>query len=195
MSFRLYIVPIVRNTRNERVPKYFGDGQTTVASDWSGMDYGLEDWMVVGGDLTVTEDAAVVGMPDAFAVPFDLSAALTSPQVTAVQNKLEAINVPAGWVNTSLKWIEVVRSVLGMFTLMQRYHGLHGGNGVFTGGVALSTTIGALPVAVRNDFTAAAVSLGLNVSGITGTTTLRQALKALADQLSQMAYHFGTVTL
>jgi hypothetical protein len=201
MAFRLYIVPVVGiGTKDDpRRPKYFnsdaaGAGRTgiiTAGSVWSAIDYGFEPWMVVGADLSTSDDNLVVGEADAFAVPFDLSVNLTSGQVTNVQNKLEAINVPAGWVDTSLTWVSVLRVVLGMFLLMQRYSGIHGTNGIFTGGVALSTTIAQLPAQVRADFQTAAQSFGLDTSSIVGGTTLRQALKILADQFSHQQYNFN----
>lgn len=200
MAFRLYIVPVVGTgaKSDPRRPKYFstdaagvGTSSMVPTAAWGAIDYGNEPWMVVGGDLATSDDTLIVGQPDAFALPFDLSVVLTAPQVTNVQNKLEAINLPAGWVNTSLLWVEVVRIVLGMFTLMERYQGIHGTGVVFTGGVSLATTVAALPAAVRNDLSTAATSLGLDVSSIVGTTTLRNMLKILADQLSGRQYSFN----
>lgn len=206
MAFRLYIVPVVGTgigggIDNSRRPKYFlsdasGAGHVgIVPAGWDGMDYGFEPWMVVGADLSVSDDALIVGKVDAFAIPFDLSVTLTSQQVTNVVNKLEAINLPAGWVTTAFKWIEVVRIVLGMFSVMQRYQGLHGPNALFSGGVTLSTTISALPAQVRADFNAAATGLGLDTSAITGGATVRAALKILADQLVTQQYNFNGTLL
>jgi hypothetical protein len=74
MSFRLYIVPVIGSgTKSDpRRPKYFADG-TLVNPTWSAMDYGFEPWMVVGADLSTSDDNLVVGQPDGFALPFDLS--------------------------------------------------------------------------------------------------------------------------
>src|SRR3954463_9547709 len=109
MSFRLYIVPVIGTgaKTDPRRPKYFGDGTITAGQSWGSIDYGFEPWMVVGADLSTSDDNLVVGKPDAFALPFDLAPNLTAQQVTNVQAKLEAINVPAGWVTTSLSWITV----------------------------------------------------------------------------------------
>lgn len=209
MAFRLYIVPLATQTPgnvldNSRRPKYFlsdaaGAGHVGIIAPgtlWTAQDYGFEPWMIVGADLPTSDDNLVVGQSDAFAIPFDLSATLTGPQVTSVQNKLEAINLPAGWVTTALKWLDVVRIVLGMFSLMTKYYVIHGPNGLFAGGSTLSTAINALPAQVRTDFAAAANALGLNSSGITGATTVRAALKIYADQMQQVQYQFSpTVSL
>jgi hypothetical protein len=129
--------------------------------------------MVVGADLSTSDDNLVVGKPDAFALPFDLAPNLTAQQVTNVQAKLEAINVPAGWVTTSLSWITVVRTVLGMFSFIQRY-GVEYANAnvvvapsIFTGGVSLATTFGSLPQAVQNAIIAAAQSFNISTAGLT----------------------------
>lgn len=201
MAFRLYIVPVVgTGTRQDpREAKYFADG-TLANPTYNAVDYGFEPWMVVGADLSVSDDALVIGQADAFGIPFDLNATLTSQQVNGVQNKLEAINVPAGWVNTSLQWITVVRIVLGMFSFIQRAStALSIARGIaariFNGGVSLGTTFNQLPADVRTALQDTAAALNLDTSGITGTTTLRNALKNIADQFSTMRYTFGDVTL
>jgi hypothetical protein len=191
MAFRLYIVPIIgTGTKlDPRRPKYFADG--TVNSPWTGMNYGIEAWMVVGADLSFSDDALVVGQVDAMALRFDLSPQLTAPQVTAVQNKLEAINLPAGWVNTSLTWLQVVRAVFGILSFMQRFTALNGNVSLFTGGITLNSTISALPAPVLTNLQQAAAELGLSTAGIVGTTTIRQALKLLGAQLENRQYNFN----
>lgn len=199
MAFRLYIVPVVgAGTKvSPRRPKYFNsvDGVIAAGATWSAQDYGLEPWMVVAADLSTSDDNLVVGEPDAFALPFDLSTTLSAAQVTSVQTKLEAINLPAGWVATSLTWLQVVRVVLGMFSFMQNYQAVNVGNGgtgqLFTGGVTLATTFGALAAQQRADLATAAANLSLTTNGISGTTTLRVALKTLADQFGARQYNFN----
>lgn len=198
MSFRLYIVPKVGSGAFHDAfrPKYFSsqDGFFAVAPAFQSVDYGFEPWMIVGADLPFSDDTAVVAQPDCFALPFDLSVNLTTAQVTNVKNKLEAINVPAGWVTTGLTWIEVVRSVLGIFSFMQRLTAMLAAP-LFTGGVTLATTISQLPQAIVTALQDAATSFGLSTAGVTGATTLRAVLKSLADQFGDKPYAFGTVTL
>src|SRR5262245_36149399 len=119
MAFRLYIVPVIGAgvKGDPRRPKYFAD----LDVNWSAMDFGFEPVMFVGADLSPSNDNFIVGQSDATALPFDLAPTLTGGQVNQTQNKLEALNIPAGWVNTSLTWLEVVRTVLGMFTFLQRF--------------------------------------------------------------------------
>ncbi len=197
MAFRLYIVPVVGvGTKSDlRRPKYFDDGTLVPRPNYSAMDYGFEPWMVVGANLSVSDDATVVGQADAMAIPFNMDVLLTAGNVTTVQTKLEAINIPAGWVTTSLTWRQVVRIVLGMVAVMQRFAGLQGVTRIFAGGVTLNSTIGSLSQGVRNNLTLAATSQGLSVSGISGATTIRAALKILADQFTGRTFVFGGVSV
>lgn len=198
MTWRLYIVPRAGTGAFHDAfrPKYFNsqDGFFAAPVKFDSVDYGFEPWVIVGADLSVSDDNAVIAPADCFALPFDLSVNLTAGQVTNVKAKLEAINVPAGWVTTSLKWIEVVRSVLGMFSFMQGLTAALGGP-LFTGTVTLATTISQLPQITVTALQDTAASFGLSTAGVTGTTTLRATLKNLADQFGEKPYSFGAVTL
>lgn len=207
MAFRLYIVPVVGvagNRANPPRPKYFlsdasGQGVTPIIAggqSWSGVDYGLEKWMVVGADLTSSDDLLVVGQADAFALPVDLGVQLNAAQVTSVKAKLEAINVPAGWVTAALTWVVVVRKVLGMFSWMQRvgqiYYDATGQFlNVFSASVSLDTAFGSLPQAVQDAMTGAAQSFSFSTAGLTSGTTLRVILKAMADNFANQQYSFN----
>lgn len=199
MPFRLYIVPIIGDGTkgNSRRPKYFEAMDVT----WSGMDFGFEPVMFVGADLSVSDDNFIVGQSDVRALPFDLAPQLTGGQVNAIQNNLEALNIPAGWVNNTLTWLEVVRTVLGMFSFFQRFGAIYAENtgnappSIFTGGVSLSTTFGSLPLAVRTAMIGAAESLSIPTTGLTAGTTLRVILKALADNFQDHQYNFNGTLL
>lgn len=201
MASRFYIVPVIgAGTHGDpRRPKYFADG--TVTSTWSGMDYGFQPWMIVNSDLSASDDNLVVGQADAFAIPFDLAPTLNAGQVTAVKSKLEAINVPAGWVTTSLTWLLVLRTVLSMFSFFQRFVATYAAdnNGVilnvFSGGVTLDSTFGSISLAVRNALTKTAQSFNLDTSGIASGTTMRVILKNVADQLNNAQYNFNGVLI
>jgi hypothetical protein len=205
MAFRLYLVPVVgAGTRADaRRPKYFASGEdgtgTTgaVTGAWSAMDYGFEPWMVVGADLSTADDTLVVGKADVTALPVDLAPTLTGPQVTATKNKLDAMNVPDQWVTTSLTWSQVVRTVLGVFSFLQRYGAIYADqNGtpaptLFGGGVTLNTTFASLPLAVRSALSATAVDQNISTAGVTGSTTVRVLLKLMADAYQSRQYNFN----
>lgn len=189
MTFRLYIVPVVGSgsSKDPRRPKYFSGS----FSNWTANDYGLEAVMIVGADLAPADDTAVTANADVTALPFNLDANLTAGQVTTTQTKLEALNIPAGWVSTSLTWRTVARLVLGMFQFMQRYNAISNGARLFLAGVDLSTQFSSLPAQVRADLIAAADSLGYDRSSLSGASTLRQILKTLADNWQSTPIQIG----
>lgn len=199
MALRLYIVPVVGtgSKADPRTPKYFTDGTVTSVA-WTANVYGFEPWAIVAADLSPTDDAIIVNELDAFALPFDLSPLLTAPQVTNVQTKLEAAHIPSGWVNTSLTWTDVVRTVLGMFAFFQRYSGIYARqNGtvppsLFLGGITLDSTFGTLSVANQNALTGAAQSFNFSTAGLTSLTTIRVILKTMADNFQGQVYSFGS---
>lgn len=197
MALRLYLVPIVGAgiKGDPRRPKYFADGSLASAPSWSGMDYGIEKWMVVSADLPSSDDLFVTGQPDAFAMPFDLSQPLTSQQVTNVQNKLEAINLPAGWVDTTFTWQAMLRIVLGILSFMQRFSALNGNTSLFPTGVTLGTRINQLSASAIANLQQAAADLNLSTANITGTSTIRAALKDLGTQLNGRPYNLNGLVI
>lgn len=193
MAFRLYLVPkIGAGTHGDLWrPKYFADG--TVTASWNGMDY--RNWYLVGADLSSADHAAIAGLADVTALPATLSGNLTAGQVTTTQAKLEAANLPAQWVTTSLTWLEVVRIVVGIIQLSQRFAGSNGGAGLFGGAITMNSTIGDLSPTVRTRLNEAAISMGLDTSGVTPGTTIRAALRTLGGQLQDRGFILGGVTL
>jgi hypothetical protein len=76
--FRLYIVPAIgsgASPEDARRPKYIYELPRHQAGLIQGgwYDYGWQPIFLVGVDLTVAEDAAVVANADVFAFPFDLT--------------------------------------------------------------------------------------------------------------------------
>lgn len=193
MALRLYLTPKVFNADpgvSAWVPKYFADG-TILNGAWAGRDF--DDWYLVEADLPQGDHDTVVANPDAFAFPVDLTQALTAGQVTAVQSKLEAANIPANWVTTSRTWTDVIRAVFGMMSLNQRFKGASDGAGMFQPGVTLNTTVSSLPIAVRQRLQGAADSLNLDSSGITGSSTLRDVYRTLGQQFLATPIRIGEI--
>jgi hypothetical protein len=209
MASRLYIVPVVGsgNGSDSRRPKYFnsdanGTGTVGIVSGpWSAMEYGFEPWMCVGANLSAADHSTIAAKTDVSALPVTLTATLTAPQVTATQTFLENCNIPAGWVSTTLTWVQVLRVVLGIFSFFQRLGAVYLSQmgtvpgSIFNGGVTLNTTFSALPLAVRNALTATAADQGISTAGITATTTVRVMLKTLGDAYSQRSLTLGGVVI
>jgi len=204
MAIRLYIVPVIGTGATKataRRPKYFTDGTITPTLGWSAMDYGFEPWMLVAADLSGADDVTLAAEPDAFALPFDLSPTLTAPQVANVQNKLEAANLPSGWVNTSLTWTQVVKTVIGVLSFFQRFGAVYAKqNGVAPGsiygsGITLDSTFGSLSVPIRNAMLSTAVSFGFSTAGLNSGATIRVILKAMADLSQSATFTIGGLTV
>lgn len=208
MSFRIYIVPQigeVGNRLNPPRPQYFDAGLVSVnngdvvltSATKSVVDYGNEPWSIVGADLPPAEDAALVSKPDAFALPIDLDGTIGAGQLANVQNKLEVANIPGSWVTAGTTWRAVIRAVLGIFSFIQRFQFIYiaANDGAFppslySGGVTLDTTFGALPLAVRTALAATAASFNFDTSGFSGAgaTRLRVILKGMADNFSKAQF-------
>lgn len=179
-STRIYLVPVVTTVDGVRVPKYIGDG-TVLKPKYSALYYGAENWVLVGADLSVADDALVVATADGFALPRDLDQTLTAGQASAVQARLETAKIPAHWVSASLTWRQVLRTTIGMSLILQRLTAVNTTN--FFSVAVLDSAVSTLPVQVRTDLLAVATSLGLDTSSISGSTTIRQALRICGEQL------------
>lgn len=204
MPMRIYIVPVVLNSRGVRVPKYFSDPAIVPSSSpRDQIDYGDQPWMIVGADLLPADDTEVAGMPDVNAVPFNLDTNPSAGAVNVVESFLEAANVPADWVNPSLTWRTIVRNVLNLFSFMQRYEGFYTeqnptdpARSIFTGGVTMNTQWGSLRPEVRTAMLSAAESLNVSTEGVTDQTLLRAVFRTLANRLAaSQSYTFVGVTI
>lgn len=128
-------------------------------------------------DAAVAEfagDAAIVNIPP-------LGVTVTAGTLATVRAQLEALNIPAGWVTAGMPFATIVRAIAALCQIHQRYRGLNA-EALFGVNVTLGTTINQLPAGVAAKLAALADSFGFDRSGITGTTTIRNALKQLADQ-------------
>ncbi len=177
-QYRFYLVPVVLNPDGIRTAKY---DSLLCAVQCGMMDYGPENVMLVAATMNASRDAAVAANSDVDAIPVNIDQNLPAAQVTTVQNHLEAKSIPAHWVNTSLTWRQVLRTLSGLFQFLQRYGTIHG-YAPSLGSVSLDATYASLPASARMDLKSAALSMGYDISGVTPSSTLRQILKSMADQ-------------
>jgi hypothetical protein len=179
MATQLYVMPIagIGTDVDPRRPKYENTDLTGHA--WAAMDFGNEPVMLVA---TAT-NAALAAELDVLTIPVNLDQNLTSGAVTTAQTFMENLFIPADWITTSLTYRQVVRQVCQFFMLWQRCQGL-GFARIFTAGVTLNTTFGSLPANVRTILTNAAQSMHLDTSSLSGASTIRQIIKAIAPQIS-----------
>lgn len=185
MAVRIYLMPIIGGTgfTDPRRPKYM---TTFPAFTWAMMDCGFEPVAIVGvQDIDVGTHATLVANLDVTALPANLSQQIGA-QLTAVQTAVAALNIPEDWIQSTFTYLQVLRVVALMFLFMQRLYGTLPNVRLFGGTVTLATTISQLPANVRTALSTAATSLGFDTAGLTGATTLRAALKAMADQFQSI---------
>jgi hypothetical protein len=181
----LYLVNAVPALRggieipNSQAPEHFNVVLPGIKATF--MAFGNEGHFLVSADTDEATHATLAALPRVTQIPADLDQQLSAGAVNAVQNALEARNIPAHWVSTNLTYRQVLRVVMGIFQFAQVYYRLHSLT-LFRGGVNLDTQASQIPLAERNRLQQAAQTAGLDVSGITGTTTVRQILRQLGEQ-------------
>lgn len=196
---RFYLVNTVLFSRNgievpnSNAPEHFMPLPEGV-KDAAFMAFGNEGHMLVAADVTPEAHTAITALPRVTVLPEDLDTQLTAGAVTAVESALEARNIPAEWVSTSLTYREVLRCVIGIFQFAQRYNAQTGLR-LFRAGVTLSTRMNQIPVARRNELSDVATSFNLDVSAVTGTTTIRQLLRLLGEQWLARPVTFGSAVV
>lgn len=95
--------------------------------------------------------------------------------------------MPGTWVLTTNTWRDVVLFIAAACVFAQTFQGQTGGRW-FGGAVTLDSTFSSLGAGARNGLTAAAQSLGLDTSGFTGASTLRQIIQFAVQQLIAAGY-------
>ncbi len=186
------VVPVVRGgveVPNSQTAEYFGVPQVGVEAAY--MSFGNEGTMLVCADTDAATHATFAALPRVIQLPADLDQNLSAGAVTTVEAALEARNIPAHWVSTNLTYRQVLRVVAGMFQFAQVYHAQHDLN-LFRGGVNLNTRVNQIPQAERDRLNSAAQTAGLDTSGITGTTTVRQILRSLGEQWLERPVYLGS---
>jgi hypothetical protein len=192
MAVRIYLMPIIGGTGfpDPRRPKYL----TTFAGfTWEMLDYGFEPACIVGvHDIDPGTHNTLAANADVSALPADLTQQIGA-QLTPVQNAVSALNIPEDWIQSTFTYMQVLRVVVLVFLFMQRFHGTLPNVRIFGGAVTLATQINQLPANVRAALATSATSLGFNTAGLGGTTTLRAALKTMANQFSTIKINaFGS---
>lgn len=182
---RVYLAPVVVNTRF-RVPQFI-DG--TVPS-YATQAYGDEPVMLVAADVTPAQHAAIIAHPEVAAFPADLTRTIGANLAT-VQAALEGFNMPAGFVTSGMTFKALVRWIARLCFFSQACAGDHRAGRLFPVGITLNSTVGDLSQPVRQAIQNAAAHFGISFAGVTLATTIRAALKILADQLPDVPSLLG----
>jgi hypothetical protein len=183
MAIRFYHVPeemVVNGADFYFKPKYFS---SVPPPEWRAISYGKEGSYLVRADVTAVEHAAINANADVTAIPANLADTIGGA-LTTVQTKLEAANLPSHWVTSEMTWRTFVVWVWRFFELQQLFLGVDwAANRLFIGDITLSSTVGDLTPTIRQRLNAGAQRRGLNTSSIGLSTTIRNALVILGQQL------------
>lgn len=199
MTIRLYLLPIAGSgvsPDDARRPAYL----SAVGASGTMMDFGAEAVCLCAADTNDAQHEAITAETGTYSLPLaQLDSGIGAGALTAIQTWLENRNIPADWLTDGITWRELIRFVVGLFQLAQRYRGLSALAGVsgqlFPSGVNLATRLNELPTAARNRLSAAAADLGYDTAGISGPTTLRVALRLLAAQWGSRSIPIGPLTI
>jgi hypothetical protein len=184
MALRFYILPVDGDgvTAAGFYPKYIGNGG--IVGGWCAIDYGKEPTMIVAAEVTAAEHTSISANVDIIAVPANLDLQIGANLAT-VQSALESKNLPADWVTASMTYRTVLKWVLRICLLLQRFRGLDAAAARFFDlGLTLDSLVGDLSASVRQRLNDAATSFGLDTSSITLSTTIRAALRILGQQMT-----------
>lgn len=192
---RFYIMPIVF-TNNARGPKYlkWRENQGGIDCQWSMRDYGLIDAGLVACNLSQAQHEQLVAEPDVAAAPEDIGQNISEIAIPRVQQVMEALRIPADWVDSTYTYRAILRMIGGLFLFAQRHNGLH--NEQLIDSVdQLDLRWNQIPPARRQRIVATADALGYDYGEVANQWTVRRILKHLGDQWGEMPILFGFVTL
>lgn len=168
-----------------RGPKYFPyrgdpDAPALIQADFAMMPFGAEPTALLAADVSAGQITTLQGLPDITLIPANLDNQLGGA-LGQVQTALEALNLPADNIVATWTYRQVLRGVIAIYLVSQRFEGLRRAR-IFGGGITLTSTLGDLSTAARQSLQDAASQLGYDYSGLTLSSTLREVLKKLALQ-------------
>ena len=195
MAARFYIMPI-QVVGNSRGPKYlkWRENSDGIVCRWSLMDYGLIDAALVAADVTQEQHEQLVAEPDVAAAPVDIDQNISEIAIPRVQQVLEALRIPAEWIDSTYTYRQILRMVGGLFQFAQRHHGMHG-EALIDSTDQLDLRWNQIPQARQNRIKATADNLGYDYSAVQPTWLMRRILKHLGDQWADKPLLCGFVTL
>ena len=129
---RFYIVPEEVTETGAKGPKYiswrFDPDPPGIDCGWVGTSYGLIPAMLGCCNTTQAQHDELSGHSDVASAPLDIDQLIPEGAVPIVKNVLEALRIPAEWVDTTYTFRVILRRVAGLFQLAQRHKGLHDEN-------------------------------------------------------------------
>jgi len=189
MVLRFYIVPSVPDPLRggeTRTPKYF---VSTDGISYACMDYGMHPVFLVAANIDGATHATIAANSDVTSVPENISIPVGG-NLSEVRAALSGWSIPSSWVTYAMTYKVILKYIAVFFQIAQRLHGMYGLE-VFPPGVTLQTTLGSLTQPQRDALTAVAASFDWDVSAATGSWTVQQLLKHMADQWNARLFIAG----
>lgn len=192
VMWRVHLMPMTgtgSSRLDPRIPKYLAEFTNDY---WQLVDYGSQDVCLVALNASNTVHTTLGGNSDVYTFPEDMSGNPTGGGVAQLNDAFESLSIPGNWINASFSYGTILRRIIGMFILNQRYWVIRGntaGNGrhsILDAG--LNATVD--QVGSVTDLNSAASSLGLDSSGVTGSTLIREMLRIFAAQFDTRPYTF-----
>lgn len=194
---RFYIMPYADFGDRRRGPKYLRGRYNPSGIPvlrWAAKYYGLVDACLVAVDLTQVQHEQLAAEPDVAAAPEDIDQNISAIAIPRVQQVMEALRIPAGWVDGSYTYRAILRMIGGLFLFAQRYHVMHD-EPLIDSAAQLDLRWNQILEARQNRIIATADVLGYDHSAVGPTWLVRRILKYLGDQWGATPIRFGTAIL
>lgn len=203
MADTLYFVPVIRRGHPiYRIPKYFWHGPSGYAGlpeleniiQGQQLTHKLEDLYLLVADLDAAQDAALTAQPDVLKVP---PLDNTIPNTTVrdiVRGFLNDIGIPSQWIVVGMAYRTILRVIIGLWrfrAIIQHF----AGHRMFFETLDLDKTISQLSPAMVDALASTADALGLDYSGVTGTSTIGEVLYLMGQQFANTEYRLGSIII
>lgn len=193
---RFYILPIENITDDPgtpgtlRRPKYVEDMGLT----WGAIRYGLVDAAIVAAHVTQAQHELLVSNSDVESVPENIDQNISDIAIPKVVAVMEQLRIPAGWVDNTYTYRQILRMMASLFQFAQRYEGMHYEQ-LIDNQAQLDLRWNEIPLAKRQRIMATAYYLGYDYSEVTNQWKVRNMLKYLGDQWGDQPFHIGGFVL
>jgi hypothetical protein len=149
---------------------------------FSAKDYGKQDVMLAGANLTDAQRVSLASHVDAFVFPADLDSTISASVLATVRSTVEGWKLPGNQIDTTWTWRQAIGFVGRIFYFSTAFDGI-ARRSFFEGNATLDTRVRNLATGNEEAFKGAWAQLGLPANLIGNQTTVREAFLAGAPFL------------